>query len=116
MRRRSVLLSAVSGALTGALAVRRTTTAQEATPSATANHPIIGAWPAVEGLYLMTGDSGSSFKTAPATGVCLTELMLDGASKLVDLTPFRPSRFAEGKPWVDEFMYDLPGSKLSISR
>jgi len=44
MRRRSVLLSAVSGALTGALAVRRTTTAQEATPSAIANHPIIGAW------------------------------------------------------------------------
>src|SRR5918993_2758781 len=44
MRRRSVLLSAVSGALTGALAVRRTTTAQEATPSARANHPIVGAW------------------------------------------------------------------------
>src|ERR671916_1999212 len=44
MRRRSVLLSAVSGALTGALAVRRTSTAQEATPSAMANHPIVGAW------------------------------------------------------------------------
>ncbi len=44
MRRRSVLLSAVSGVLTGALAVRRTTTAQEATPSARANHPIVGAW------------------------------------------------------------------------
>ena len=44
MRRRSVLLSAVSGALTGALAVRRTTTAQEATPSAIGNHPIVGAW------------------------------------------------------------------------
>ena len=44
MRRRSVLLSAVSGALTGALAASRTTTAQEATPSAMANHPIVGAW------------------------------------------------------------------------
>ena len=44
MRRRSVLLSAVSGALTGALATSRTTTAQEATPSARANHPIVGAW------------------------------------------------------------------------
>jgi hypothetical protein len=44
MRRRSVLLSAVSGALTGALAASRTTTAQEATPSARANHPIVGAW------------------------------------------------------------------------
>lgn len=44
MRRRSVLISAVSGALTGALAASRTTTAQEATPSARANHPIVGAW------------------------------------------------------------------------
>ena len=44
MRRRSVLLSAVSGALTGALAVGRPTTAQEATPSANADHPIVGAW------------------------------------------------------------------------
>jgi hypothetical protein len=44
MRRRSVLLSAVSGTLTGALAVSRTSTAQEATPSARANHPIVGAW------------------------------------------------------------------------
>ena len=44
MRRRSVLLSAVFGALTGALAVSRTSTAQEATPSALANHPIVGAW------------------------------------------------------------------------
>lgn len=44
MRRRSVLLSAVSGAFTGALAVSRTSTAQEATPSARASHPIVGAW------------------------------------------------------------------------
>ena len=44
MRRRSVLLSAVSGALTGALAISRSTTAQVATPSVRANHPIVGAW------------------------------------------------------------------------
>lgn len=44
MRRRSILLSAVSGALTGALAISHSTTAQEATPSAMANHPIVGAW------------------------------------------------------------------------
>ena len=44
MRRRSVLFSAVSAALTGALAVSRSTTAQEATPSAMASHPIVGAW------------------------------------------------------------------------
>jgi len=44
MRRRSVLLSAVSGALTGVLALKRTAAAQEATPTAMASHPIVGAW------------------------------------------------------------------------
>ena len=77
------------------------------------HHPIIGKLDGYEGLYVMTGDSGSSFKTAPATGICLTELMLDGHASLVDLTPFRPSRFAEGKPWSDQRPY---GAELSISR
>src|SRR5215213_1339129 len=58
MRRRSVLLSAVSGALTGALAARRTTTAREATPSAMANHPIVGAW--------LVMDPGDPPNTRPA--------------------------------------------------
>ena len=44
MRRRSVLLSVVTGALTGTLAISRSTTAQVATPSVRANHPIVGAW------------------------------------------------------------------------
>jgi sarcosine oxidase, subunit beta len=80
------------------------------------SHPIIGKMDDVDGLFVMTGDSGSSFKTAPATGVCLAELMTEGESTLVDLTPFRPGRFAEGKPWVDEFEYGLAGSEVSISR
>ena len=44
MRRRSVLLSAVSGAVTSALAVGRTTRAQDATPTAMASHPLVGTW------------------------------------------------------------------------
>ena len=73
------------------------------------HHPIIGKLDQAEGLYVMTGDSGSCFKTAPATGVCLAELMTEGEAKLVDLAPFRPSRFAEGKPWVDEHRYGEVG-------
>jgi sarcosine oxidase subunit beta len=80
------------------------------------HHPIIGTLDKAEGLFVMTGDSGSCFKTAPATGVCLAELMTEGEAKLVDLTPFRPSRFAEGKPWVDEHQYGEVGNELSISR
>ena len=80
------------------------------------HHPLIGALPELDGLYVMAGDSGSSFKTAPATGICLAELILDGKSKLVDLTPFRPGRFAEGKPWYDERPYGESPLDLSISR
>lgn len=69
------------------------------------DHPIIDHLPQIEGLYLMAGDSGTSFKTSPAIGVCLAEWITEGAAKLVDLTPFRSTRFAEGKPWVDELAY-----------
>jgi hypothetical protein len=47
MRRRSVVLSAISGALTGALTVGRTISAQEATPGALAEHPLVGTWAAM---------------------------------------------------------------------
>ena len=64
-------------------------------------HPIIDQIPASAGLWVMAGDSGTSFKTAPAIGICLAEWIVDGAPHLVDLTPFRASRFAEGAPWLD---------------
>jgi len=44
MRRRSVLISAVSGAVTSALAVGRTTQAQDSTPRVMASHPLVGTW------------------------------------------------------------------------
>lgn len=44
MRRRSVLLSAVSGVVTGALAVGSSTKAQETTPAAMISHPLVGTW------------------------------------------------------------------------
>jgi sarcosine oxidase, subunit beta len=80
------------------------------------HHPIIGKMDGYDGLFVMAGDSGSSFKTAPATGICLSQLMLDGSAKLVDLHPFRPSRFAEGAPWVDARPYGKTPHELSISR
>lgn len=68
-------------------------------------HPIIDKLDQIDGLYLMAGDSGTSFKTAPAIGLVLAEWIADGEPRLMDMTPFRATRFAEGKPWVDEFQY-----------
>ncbi|HEV2128351.1 MAG TPA: FAD-binding oxidoreductase [Thermomicrobiales bacterium] len=75
--------------------------------------PLIGAIKQYDGLYTMAGDNGTSFKTAPAIGKCLSELMLEGEATTVDLTPFRPSRIVEGQPWVDRYDYDLVDASVS---
>jgi len=57
------------------------------------------------GFYLACGLSGTGFKTSPTVGLCMSELILDGAPKTVDVTPFRFSRFAEGKLLEGEYGY-----------
>jgi glycine/D-amino acid oxidase-like deaminating enzyme len=42
------------------------------------------------------------FKTAPAIGLGMSELILDGAATSVDISPFRLERFAEGAHLVGE--------------
>ncbi len=59
-------------------------------------HPLLGA-AGPDGFYLDCGHSGTGFKTAPAIGLCMAELILDGASKTVDISPLTPGRFAAGK-------------------
>ncbi|MBP8059821.1 MAG: FAD-binding oxidoreductase [Chloroflexi bacterium] len=59
-------------------------------------HPILGvAGP--DGFYLDCGHSGTGFKTSPAIGLCMAELILDGTAKTVDITPLSPDRFATGQ-------------------
>jgi sarcosine oxidase subunit beta len=67
-------------------------------------HPMLGA-AGPDGLYLDCGFSGTGFKTAPAVGLCMSELILDGRSKTVDLSIYSPTRFAEGKQIVGEHPY-----------
>lgn len=78
------------------------------------SRPIIDKLPQYEGLFCMTGDSGTSFKTSPAIGKCLAEWVTTGRATTVDLTPFRSTRFAEGKPWADD--YDYGTDRKTISR
>ena len=61
----------------------------------------------LDGFYLACGLSGTGFKTSPAAGASLVELILDGAPKTVDITPFRFERFAEGKLIEGEYGYGL---------
>ncbi len=69
-------------------------------------HGILGrAGP--DGFYLACGFSGTGFKTAPAIGRCLTELILDGAATTVDISGYSVERFAAGRPLVGEHPYRM---------
>jgi len=60
------------------------------------HNPVLGYVSEVPGLMVAAGFSGHGFMQGPAIGVCMAELILDGAAKTVDITTFRPSRFSEG--------------------
>lgn len=59
-------------------------------------HPMLGL-AGLDGFYLDCGFSGTGFKIGPAVGLCMAELILDGAAKTVDISAFTPLRFASGK-------------------
>jgi glycine/D-amino acid oxidase-like deaminating enzyme len=54
--------------------------------------PFIGAVPGVDGAYVATGHSVWGMLNAPATGEAMSELILHGAARHVDLAPFAPGR------------------------
>ena len=60
------------------------------------DNPLLGFVDQPAGLAVAAGFSGHGFMQGPAIGACLAELILDGTARTVDITPFRPSRFAEG--------------------
>jgi glycine/D-amino acid oxidase-like deaminating enzyme len=68
-------------------------------------HAILGKVDGLDGLYLATAFSGSGFKIAPAVGVCLAELILDGEARTVDIRPFGLDRFAEGRVLEGPYPY-----------
>jgi sarcosine oxidase, subunit beta len=75
--------------------------------------PIIDQIPSVPGLFVMLGDSGTSFKTSPAIGRCLAEWIVKGRPETADLSRFRSTRFAEGQPWVDSTDYGIERPTIS---
>jgi len=60
--------------------------------------PLIGAVPGGQGAYVATGHSVWGILNAPATGEAMAELILDGATHSVDLSPFDPARLAALDP------------------
>ena len=69
------------------------------------SRPLLGEIPGIHGLYACAGFSGMGFKISPAIGIVMSELLLDGAAKAVDISAFSPNRFAEKRPIHAEFEY-----------
>jgi sarcosine oxidase subunit beta len=66
----------------------------EVTPD---DNPLLGPAADIDGFIVAAGFSGHGFMQGPAIGLVMSELIVDGASRSVDVSAFRPSRFAEGK-------------------
>jgi len=88
--------------LAGAEVMRGVTGVYDMTPD---SRPLLGEIPGIAGLYVCAGFSGMGFKISPAIGVVMSELVLDGKAKTVDISSFRPSRFAERCPIQAEYEY-----------
>ena len=56
--------------------------------------PLIGALQGLEGAYVSTGHNCWGILNAPASGEAMAELILNGRTSHVDLTPFSPNREA----------------------
>ncbi len=60
--------------------------------------PMLGELPGLSGLVLAAGFSGTGFKISPAVGEAVAALVTGHpVAGSVDITPFRPGRFAEGR-------------------
>lgn len=60
--------------------------------------PLLGRVPGVSGAYIATGHSCWGILNAPASGLAMAELIVDGEARSVDLTPFAPQRLRAARP------------------
>jgi sarcosine oxidase subunit beta len=88
--------------LENAEVIRGVTGVYDMTPD---SRPLLGEIPGVKGLHICAGFSGMGFKISPAIGLVMSELIFDGAATTVDISAFRPQRFAEGASIKAEFEY-----------
>ncbi len=65
------------------------------------HNAIVGSVPGVEGFYIATGFSGHGLQQAPAIGCGLSELIIHGAYRSIDLSPLGIGRLIRGEPLIE---------------
>lgn len=68
------------------------------------HHAIIGEAPGVSGLYLANGFSGHGVMHSPATGRIISEMILEGTARLMDVSQLGAERFDEGRLIEETFV------------
>jgi glycine/D-amino acid oxidase-like deaminating enzyme len=92
-------LKALCGRISPILASSRILTSQACFRPVTQDGlPLIGAIPGARGAYVATGHSVWGILSAPATGEAVAELILDGATRAVDLSSFDAARLEAVEP------------------
>jgi sarcosine oxidase subunit beta len=61
------------------------------------DHPVVGAVPGVDGLFIAAGFSGHGFMHTPATAQLIVEEMLDGRAHTLDIHDLSLERFQTGR-------------------
>lgn len=61
------------------------------------DNPVLGYVDGVDGMIVAAGFSGHGFMQGPAIGICIAELVTTGRATSVDIEPFSPRRFREGR-------------------
>lgn len=69
------------------------------------SRPLLGEIPGLDGVFVCAGFSGMGFKISPAIGLVMSELILDGVGKTVDVSAFRPNRFTDNQPIKAQYEY-----------
>ena len=64
---------------------------------------IIGRWEGgLENVYMACGYSGHGIMHAPASGLALAELILEGGYRTLDISAFGYGRIAAGLPYREQ--------------
>ena len=76
---------------------------------------ILDRAPGIDNLNIAAGFSGTGFKKSPAIGLLMSELIVEGEAKSVDIHPFRLSRFTENDPIQGPYEYGwVQGAQLRL--
>jgi sarcosine oxidase subunit beta len=71
--------------------------------------PVIDRVPGTDRVYVAAGFSGHGFKLAPAVGLSIAELVLDGRAQTFDLGLLNAERFARGQLVEGRYGYSVLG-------